>query len=100
MLKIPQLRVTYSMRTSPLGRLLALIVLAKAVNRWSKRWSCWQLLTLVEATADALRTLRCFAWSEREKALGCSRRTQVAEGATPTPVRRHIGFVCPGLLHP
>src|SRR5262245_8256340 len=57
------LEPTYSMRTSRHGRLLTLIPLVAEESRRSVGLSRWRVRTVVESTADALRTLTRFSSS-------------------------------------
>ena len=59
--------LTYSMRPSRLARLLALIGLGADENRRSNGWMRWLAKSVVEATADALRTLSRFDSTERRR---------------------------------
>ena len=61
--------LTYSMRTSPLGRLSRLSTLAASSTCWSEGWLRWPRGNVNGTTADGLRTLRCNPEPEREKAL-------------------------------
>jgi hypothetical protein len=58
--------LTFSMRTSVLGRLSLLTPLAELRNRWSLGLHRWRQLAADEATADGLRT-DCAARSGGER---------------------------------
>jgi hypothetical protein len=75
--------LTYSMRTSRLGRLLLLTSLGEEENARSTGWRRLQARTVAEATADALRTLDRFNSTEREKALAVKARAIIVEGHPP-----------------
>jgi hypothetical protein len=54
---IERVGLTYSMRTSRLGRLLRLIALAPYQSPRSDGWERWQVSAADETTADAQRTV-------------------------------------------
>jgi hypothetical protein len=78
------------MRTSGLGRLLPLASLAALRISRSRSWRRWRVATLVEATADGLRTLgpnTLVCWRERGRWAGRG-AGQITSGAPPQPLRR------------
>ena len=78
--------LTFSMRTSVLGRLSLLTPLAELRNRWSLGLHRWRQLAADEATADGLRTLRTISPpGGREKTLAVARRQIVHRRGAPHP---------------
>jgi hypothetical protein len=78
--------LTYSMRTSQLGRLPRWLALAVTENCRSHRWKSWLVKALVETTADRLRTGGLTRWKSRTypPAYSHVRVELLPPGAAPT----------------
>src|SRR3981189_3256226 len=71
------------MRTRRTGRLLVLTALDTSRISRSSRWRRWRVATVVEATADGLRTLVCQIAGERAGAGRARRRWRTFKGLPP-----------------